>query len=120
MILHGCVYDRPARVSPETHRPSWAGAANVRWTPAGRDSRERPAPKPLTTRIVMEEIAHTGAIASGIIGGGQVPASMVERLELRRAALAAQLEQVDTALAAMKDNPEVARVVDAISKLGHF
>ena len=46
--------------------------------------------------------------------------SMTERLQARRDLLAQQLEETEAALAALKDNPDVARAVDAISKLGHF
>ena len=53
-----------------------------------------------------------------VLGAG--PMSMTERLQARRDMLAKQLEETEAALAALKDNPEVARAVDAISKLGHF
>lgn len=48
------------------------------------------------------------------------PLTMTQRLEARRDMLAAQLEQTEAALAALNDNPDVARAVDAIAKLGHF
>ena len=43
-----------------------------------------------------------------------------DRLRARRDALKRDLEAVENALDALDGNEEVARVVDAISKLGHF
>ena len=43
---------------------------------------------------------------------------MTERLRHRRDMLRAQLEEVETALEALESNEEIARIVDAISKIG--
>jgi len=46
--------------------------------------------------------------------------SMTERLHRLRKSLESKLEKVNEAISALESNPEVARTVDAISKLGHF
>ena len=46
--------------------------------------------------------------------------TMTERLRIRRDHLRKDLKNVEDALAALEGNEEVARIVDAISKLGHF
>ena len=48
------------------------------------------------------------------------PQTMTDRLRTMKKDLEDKLEQVNEALAALESNPEVARTVDAISKLGHF
>lgn len=46
--------------------------------------------------------------------------TMTDRLRARRDMLRQQLDDVEQALSALESNEEVARVVDAISRLGHF
>jgi hypothetical protein len=46
--------------------------------------------------------------------------TMTERLQRKKAQLEGELTRVNAALEALEGNPEVARVVDAISELGHF
>jgi len=46
--------------------------------------------------------------------------STLERLERKKDALELELFNINEALQALRANPEVARVVNAISKLGHF
>lgn len=48
------------------------------------------------------------------------PPSLTERLSMERDRCAKRLEQLDAAIAALKDIPEVSRAVDAIARLGHF
>ena len=43
-----------------------------------------------------------------------------ERLELEKKRLERRLEEVTAALDALHTNPEIAKTIDAISKLGHF
>ena len=56
------------------------------------------------------------------MGGALAPETitMTDRLRARRDMLRQQLDDVEQALGALEGNEEVARVVDAISKLGHF
>ncbi len=68
--------------------------------------------------MIPQQQVYGEASGGAVLGTG--PMSMTERLQLRRDTLAKQLEETEAALAALKDNPEVARAVDAISKLGHF
>lgn len=48
------------------------------------------------------------------------PMSTTERLKERRERLKAELAQVEEAITALEESPEVARAVDAISKIGGF
>lgn len=67
----------------------------------------------------MEQLMKEAAqIASGVIA--PQPITMTERLRARRTMLRQQLDEVEQALSALESNEEVARVVDAISRLGHF
>ena len=59
-------------------------------------------------------------VAGPLIGGTITPPTITERLRDQKKRLEIQLEQINEALAALDSNPEVARTVDAISKLGHL
>ena len=58
--------------------------------------------------------------SKAIVGGVLTHPTMTERLRDRKRRLEYELEKINEALAALESNPEVARTVDAISKLGHF
>lgn len=49
----------------------------------------------------------------------QVP-TCTERLRQRKRDLESQLQQVNEALDALESDPKTARIVDSLSKLGHF
>lgn len=61
----------------------------------------------------------------GLVAGGQcettlMPTSTTDRLTSERERLEQRLEAVNRAIEALEKNPEIQRVIDAISKLGHF
>lgn len=55
-----------------------------------------------------------------IIGGTVIPQSITDRLKDEKLRLEDRLQQLNEAIKALDDNPDVARTVNAISKLGHF
>lgn len=56
----------------------------------------------------------------GLVGGQIGPASLTERLEHERDQLQSRLDQIDDILSGLKGNPETQKLLDAITKLGHF
>ncbi len=63
---------------------------------------------------------HNEAIAksSALIGGFDQAPTMTERLHAQRDELQKRLDLIDAAIEALESTPEVARAVDAISKVG--
>lgn len=55
---------------------------------------------------------------SAVMGGCDRNPTMTERLHMQRDDLKNRLTQVEEAIDALESNPEVARAVDAISKVG--
>ena len=51
---------------------------------------------------------------------GTARMTVTDRLRARRDQLAKELQEVNDALDAMESNPEAAKLVDTLSKLGHF
>ena len=70
---------------------------------------------------MLRQQMERAAPAIGLTGAGTIqPPTMTERLRERRDMLRKHLDEVEAALSELEGNPDVARVVDAISRLGHF
>ena len=62
-----------------------------------------------------------GLIAAGSTGETLLmPTSTTDRLQSEKERLEQRLNQVNQAIAALEQNPEIQNAIDAISKLGHF
>ncbi len=67
---------------------------------------------------MLEQTNQGGAIALHLGEPPMEPPAFSRRLREEKARLEARLDQVNDALDCMDTNPEAARLVDAISKLG--
>ena len=66
-------------------------------------------------------IGSDGPMVESAAGCGSIARpTLTDRLTERRTRLTAELEKLDTVLAALADNPETQGILDAISELGGF